>query len=153
MAQIHQINPNIRNKSKKRVGRGGKRGTFSGRGSKGQKARAGRKLRPQLRDIIKKIPKKRGYRFKSFREKPFVINLRDLEKTFKSGALVSPKTLLESGLVQKSGGRLPRVKILAGGELEKKLIFKNIEMSRNAKEKIGFKDASKTKRPEKKIKN
>ncbi|PIS13477.1 MAG: hypothetical protein COT67_01505 [Candidatus Tagabacteria bacterium CG09_land_8_20_14_0_10_41_14] len=62
--QLHQLKPSTKNKDKKRIGRGGKRGTYSGRGLKGQKSRAGRKLRPQLRDIIKRLPKKRGYRFK-----------------------------------------------------------------------------------------
>lgn len=56
--QIHQIKPKIRKEPKKRVGRGGKRGTYSGRGSKGQKARAGHRIRPYLRDVIKKLPKK-----------------------------------------------------------------------------------------------
>jgi len=63
--QLHQLIPTTKNKSKKRVGRGGKRGAYSGKGLKGQKSRAGRKLRPQLRDIVKRIPKKRGYRFNS----------------------------------------------------------------------------------------
>lgn len=44
----------------KRVGRGGKRGTYSGNGGKGQTARSGAKLRPNVRDLIKSIHKKRG---------------------------------------------------------------------------------------------
>jgi large subunit ribosomal protein L15 len=60
--QLHEIK-GLKNKEKKRVGRGGKRGTYCGRGIKGQKARAGAKIRPALRDFIKKIPKLRGYRF------------------------------------------------------------------------------------------
>lgn len=42
--QIHQLNPKQKKKNKKRIGRGGKRGTYCGRGVKGQKSRAGRKL-------------------------------------------------------------------------------------------------------------
>jgi large subunit ribosomal protein L15 len=68
MVQLHQIKPESKRKTKKRVGRGGKRGTYCGRGLKGQKSRAGRKTRPALRDIIKRIPKKRGYRFKSIKK-------------------------------------------------------------------------------------
>jgi len=49
------------------VGRGGKHAKTSGRGGKGQTARAGNKRRPELRDIIKKLPKNRGYSFKSIR--------------------------------------------------------------------------------------
>ena len=62
--QLHQIQPLNKRKSKRRVGRGGKRGTYCGRGMKGQRARAGAKVRPEIRDLIKKIPKIRGYRFK-----------------------------------------------------------------------------------------
>ncbi len=50
------------------VGRGGKHAKTSGRGGKGQTARAGNKRRPELRDIIKKLPKNRGYRFRSIQK-------------------------------------------------------------------------------------
>lgn len=129
--QLHQIKPIHKNKDKKRVGRGGKRGTYSGRGIKGQKARAGHKIRPEIRDFIKKIPKKRGYRFKSIKPKPVVVNLRDLEKYFKEGEIVSPETLLEKGIIAKIKGRMPEVKILGTGKLTKKLEFKNCKMSKS----------------------
>ena len=58
MVQFHQLKIKNRRKKSRQVGRGGKRGKTSGRGTKGQKARAGRKLRPEMRDIIKKFPKK-----------------------------------------------------------------------------------------------
>lgn len=58
--QLNQIKPVHKLKSKKRVGRGGKRGTYSGTGMNGQKSRAGAKIRPEIRDFIKKTPKKRG---------------------------------------------------------------------------------------------
>jgi len=58
--QLHEIQPIHKNKSKKRVGRGGKRGTYSGRGLKGQKSRAGRKIRPAIRDLMQRTPKLRG---------------------------------------------------------------------------------------------
>jgi len=54
------------------VGRGGKHAKTSGRGGKGQTARAGNKRRPELRDIIKKLPKNRGYQFKSI-QKVFIL--------------------------------------------------------------------------------
>ena len=50
------------------MGRGGRRGKTAGRGGKGQTARAGNKRRPELRDIIKKLPKNRGYQFKSIQD-------------------------------------------------------------------------------------
>ena len=66
------------NKKAVQVGRGGTRGKQSGRGGKGQTARSGNKRRPQMRDIIKKLPKLRGYRFKSISvEKPVIIAKKD----------------------------------------------------------------------------
>jgi len=58
--QLHEIQPDHKNKSKKRIGRGGKRGTYSGRGMKGQKSRAGHKIRPAIRDLMQRTPKLRG---------------------------------------------------------------------------------------------
>lgn len=58
--QLHQIQPKNSIKKSRRVGRGGKRGTYSGAGIKGQKSRAGAKIRPELRDLVKKIHKLRG---------------------------------------------------------------------------------------------
>ena len=65
--QIHNLKRQHKNKKDRIVGRGGKHAKTSGRGGKGQTARAGNKRRPELRDIIKKLPKNRGYRFKSIR--------------------------------------------------------------------------------------
>ena len=147
--QLHQVKPIHKQKEKKRVGRGGKRGTYSGKGIKGQKSRAGRKLRPEIRDFIKKIPKKRGYRFKSIKPKPEIINLRDLEKHFsaKGGSasggndiiLVNPEVLLKAGLVRRIKGRTPEVKILGAGELKKKLKIENCKMSKSVEKVLGVK--------------
>jgi len=63
--QIHNLKRVHKNKKDRIVGRGGKHAKTSGRGGKGQTARAGNKRRPELRDIIKKLPKNRGYAFKS----------------------------------------------------------------------------------------
>lgn len=127
--QLHEIKLKHKNKKRKRIGRGGKRGTYSGRGLKGQKSRAGGKPRPVLRDVIKKIPKKRGYKFKSIKEKPQIINLSDLEKNYKSGEKVTPETLLEKKLIVKVKGKIPEVKILRKGRLTKKLEIKGCKMS------------------------
>lgn len=64
--QIHELKRKNKNKKDRIVGRGGKHAKTSGRGGKGQTARAGNKRRPELRDIIKKLPKLRGYKFNSF---------------------------------------------------------------------------------------
>ncbi len=71
--QIHNLKREHKNKKDRLVGRGGKHAKTSGRGGKGQTARAGNKRRPELRDIIKKLPKNRGYQFKSVR-KPFMLD-------------------------------------------------------------------------------
>ena len=141
--QAHQLSK-LNRKRHKRVGRGGKRGTYSGRGIKGQKARAGRRIRPQIRDIIKKIHKRRGYgknRAKSVyagKAKPAVVNLREIDKKFKDGEKVTAKLLVERGLIESSGGKMPKVKILGVGKLTKKLEFdKSLLMSNSVAKKFG----------------
>ncbi|MEK7160885.1 MAG: uL15 family ribosomal protein [Patescibacteria group bacterium] len=124
------------NKDKKRVGRGGKRGTYSGRGIKGQRARSGRKLRPEWRDALKKIPKRRGYAFGPVNKKPRVVNLDVIAKVFKEGDLVSPMSLAQKGLVKKSQNHLPQVKILGQSKVIKKMSFQNLIFSAGAKEAI-----------------
>ena len=134
--QIHQIKPFHKLKKKKRIGRGGKRGTYSGRGQKGQKSRSGRNTFPIIRGLIKKYPKLRGYRFSKNGKKIAVVNISDLDKVFKDSETVSPKTLIEKKLVSKIKGRVPEVKILGNGELTKKLIVEGCKMSKSAEEKI-----------------
>lgn len=134
--QIHQISANKNQKTKKRVGRGGKRGTYSGRGMKGQRSRSGRKLRPEWRDALKSIPKRRGYKFKPVGEKPVVLNLGILGEIFKEGELVSKQSLREKKLIFKIKNALPEVKILSDGDLAKKLDFRGVKVSQAAKWKI-----------------
>jgi len=134
--QLHQVKRNTRNKKKKIVGRGGSRGKTSGRGHKGQKARAGHSIRPQMRDTIKKIPKKRGYRFSSIRTKPTLVHLVAIEASFSSGDQVTPKLLVEKSIIRRSKGRYPKVKILSVGEISKKIIVSDCLLSKAAQEKI-----------------
>jgi large subunit ribosomal protein L15 len=134
--QLHTIKRKNRNKTKKIVGRGGKRGTYSGRGLKGQKARAGRKMRPELRDIIKKLPKKRGYKFSTFRESPTAVNVEKLERFFKNGEEVTIESLVRRGIVKKSSGKMPQVKILGAGKLTHSITIKGLSVSKVAEEKI-----------------
>lgn len=134
--QLHQIRPIHKKKKRKRIGRGGKKGNYSGRGVKGQKSRAGRKLKPFIREWIKRYPKLRGYKFKSFRIKPAIINLGTLEEKFNTGDTVNPQILLEKKLIRKIKGKVPQVKILGQEKLTKKLIIENCQVSKGAKEKI-----------------
>lgn len=133
--QLHTLQTG-KHKKAKRIGRGGKRGTFSGRGTKGQRARAGRRIRPQMRDILMKIPKKRGYRFTTFRARPQVINLHVLNAAFSEGEIISPQTLVEKGIISKRGGTHHPVKILGTGDITKKITVEGCEVSASAKEKI-----------------
>jgi large subunit ribosomal protein L15 len=134
--QLHQLKPIHKNKQRKRVGRGGKRGTYSGRGMKGQKSRAGRRFKPVIRELIKKYPKLRGYRFNPIKPKPEVINLGVLDKQFKDKEKVNPKILVERKIIGKVKGKVPKVKILGQGALTKSLIVQGCQVSKIAKEKI-----------------
>ena len=96
--QIHQLKPKHKTKKKKRIGRGGKRGTYSGKGIKGQKSRAGRKMQPIVRELIKRYPKLRGYRFKGGDKNIVSLNIEDLDKKFNQGEVVSHRTLIETSL-------------------------------------------------------
>jgi large subunit ribosomal protein L15 len=122
----------------RRVGRGqsSNRGKTSGRGGKGQTARAGNKRRPELRDIIKKIPKRRGYGKNRGRTvwaakpRPVTVSLATLAKF--DGAEVTPKTLVEQGIIASLKGRAPMVKIV-GTESAKKFKFSGVTVSAGAK--------------------
>lgn len=130
--QIHQLSRRHKNTKRPNVGRGGTRGKTSGRGHKGQKARAGHRIRPEIRDTIKKFPKLRGYRVSS-RPNPTAVNLKDLEEHFKAGEEVTPEILLEKGLVRREKGSVPEVKVLGTGTLTKKLTIKGARVSKAAR--------------------
>ncbi|MDD3032422.1 MAG: uL15 family ribosomal protein [Candidatus Pacebacteria bacterium] len=131
--QLHELKPKTSFKRVKRVGRGGKKGTYSGRGMKGQKSRAGTRFQPMIREWLKKYHKLRGYRFNTLKEKAIGFNLSDLEKNFESGQTVSPKTLKEKNLITEK--RL-NVKILGSGDLTKSLIIEGCTVSKKAREVI-----------------
>jgi large subunit ribosomal protein L15 len=137
--QAHTLIPRTKRMQTMIVGRGGKRGKTSGRGGKGQTARAGNKKRPELRDFIKRIPKLRGRgknSNKTIETKPVAINLSLLESVFKAGEIVSLQTLMQKKVITTFKGKIPQVKILGGGELTKKLSFEGVSMSKEAKAKI-----------------
>lgn len=137
--QIHQLKPNTRPRESRRIGRGGKRGTTAGRGTKGQKARAGAKIRPAIRDILKRIPKRRGrgkHAFRSFRPKPVPVSLSSIARRFPSGSIIDKAALLAKGLVRRMGGRIPEAKILGASDLKKKFTVRGLALSRKAREKI-----------------
>lgn len=115
--QFHHIKRNTSNRKAKQVGRGGSRGKTSGRGTKGQNARSGRKKRPEMRDIIKKIPKLRGRGknyLKSRKENALPVKTSQIKGVFKEGEEIKAKILVEKGIIKKKKGKLPKVKVLNG---------------------------------------
>ncbi len=134
--QRHDLKPKTKRQRKTLVGRGDK---TAGKGTKGQNARAGAKVRPEIRDFIKTLPKLRGRGVninKSIQTKPTPVSFTSVSTHFKDGDIVSPATLLKKGIVRKVSGQLPKVKILSTGELDKKLTFINCLTSQSAKDKI-----------------
>lgn len=137
--QLHTLAPRTKNTTFTVVGRGGKRGKTSGRGGKGQTARAGHKIRPEVRDLIKKIPKRRGYgknrsrHIRGTRLTYAPVNLTALEAKFPAGADITPATLFAARLVRRVGGRMPKVKILGTGEVSKAFTFSRVVLSASAK--------------------
>lgn len=134
--QLHQLQRVTTSKREKRVGRGGSRGKTSGRGTKGQKARAGHRIMPAIREQLKKLPKLRGYKQKSIQDKPLVVNVGSLETFFAAGDTINPTVLLERGVVRGRKGEVPVVKILGDGELNKKLTIAGCVVSAAARTKI-----------------
>jgi large subunit ribosomal protein L15 len=126
----------ITSKSTKRLGRGAGtgQGCTSGRGSKGQNSRAGKKLRRDFEGgqmpLIRRVPKK-GF-FSPFRTVYSVVNLGDIVAKGLEGE-VTPEVLIHAGLVRKSDSL---IKILGNGEVDKALNVKAHAFSKSAKEKI-----------------
>ena len=138
--QTQDLKPKHKNRSKKRVGRGGAHGTYSGRGMKGQASRAGRKMVPIIRELIKRYPKLKGYKTFRVEKNIIVVNLDILEKNSKNGETINPENLIKKGIISNIKGRgpggYPKVKILGTGKLTKKLVIENCKVSKTAKEAI-----------------
>jgi large subunit ribosomal protein L15 len=125
-------------KPSKRVGRGNGsgHGTYSGRGCKGQKARAGNnKMRPGFEGgqlpLIKKLPRKRGFK-NIFRINYATVSVGQLA-VFESGAEVTPEKMVEAGILNSLKNP---VKILADGEIDRPLTVRAHKCSEAAKSKI-----------------
>lgn len=139
--QIHDIKKNSANKTSVRIGRGGKRGKTSGAGMKGQKARAGTSGRSAMRDIIKKIPKLRGHGVNGSKNRSiivnhFPVNLSLINEKYENGEKVNSETLFEKGIIKRTKGKLPWVKILGNGDISIKVEIEGLKISGTVKEKI-----------------
>jgi large subunit ribosomal protein L15 len=134
--QLHEIRPLHKTKNGNRIGRGGRRGTYSGKGVKGQKSRAGRKMMPMIREIIKRYPKLKGYKYHGIAKDLAVLNVETLEKWFSAGEVVNPENLLKKEIVRRIKGKAPNIKILSNGDIKKALVIEGCKVSAKAKEKI-----------------
>jgi large subunit ribosomal protein L15 len=137
--QTHDLKRKTPLHKSKWIGHGGKRGKTSGRGGKGQTARTGSKLRPEMREFIEKIPKLRGRGVNvntPVSERPVPINLTIINEKFKDGDKVTPSTLAKAGIVSLMKGKRSKVKILATGEITKKITVAECLVSESAKAKI-----------------
>ena len=124
-------------KARKRVGRGDAsgHGSYSGKGMKGQKARAGGRVRPGFEGgqnpLIKKLPQKRGFH-NPFRVEYDVVNVAELNH-FEAGTVVTIELLVEARLIKSI---VRPVKILADGEIDRALTVKINRISTAARAKI-----------------
>lgn len=124
--------------TRKRIARGSGSGsgTTAGRGTKGQKSRSGGNIHPRfqggLLPLWQKLPKKDGIKPSSI--KPIILNLDDIETNYNDGDTVSIKSLEEKGLIKPNEYDKKGFKILASGNLTKKIIFDDdIQTSRKIK--------------------
>ena len=134
---MHTLTPKHKRPKKKRIGRGGKRGTYSGRGMKGQKSRAGGRPAPVVRELLKRYPKLKGlsHRRVKRRRKPQSVSLAVIEKKFSKDEVVSPRALVEKGLLKQQKGVL-KVKIVGSGKLKSALTIKDCILSAGARKSI-----------------
>ena len=136
--ELHNLSPAPGAKrSRKRIGRGpgSGQGKTAGKGHKGQKSRSGYSRRYGFEGgqmpLVRRIPK-RGFT-NIFRVEYEFVNVRDLERVFADGETVSPAGLVKQGLIRKSSSR---IKILATGEITKKLVVEAHKFSGSARTKI-----------------
>ncbi len=136
--KLHELSPAAGStKTRKRIGRGtgSGNGKTAGKGHKGQKARAGRGMRPGFEGgqmpLQRRIPK-RGFN-NIFRKEIAIVNIASLEEAYNAGDVVTIDSLIEKGLVKKA---LDGVKVLAHGDITKALTVQVNAFSDSAKEKI-----------------
>ena len=135
--KLHELKPAEGSRQeRKRKGRGigSGNGKTAGKGHKGQNARSGGGVRPGFEGgqtpLFRRLPK-RG--FNNINRKEFAIVNLDMLNSFEEGVEITPELLIEYGIVknEKAG-----IKILAKGNIEKKLTVKAHQFSAAAKEAI-----------------
>ena len=136
--KLHELSPapgSVKDSFRKGRGPGSGNGKTAGKGHKGQKARSGGGVRPGFEGgqlpLYRKLPK-RGFKNR-FAVNYAIVNLSVLNNKFEDGDTVNLEKLMEAGIVKKP---LDGLKVLAGGELTKKLTVEAKVFSASAKEKI-----------------
>ncbi len=125
-------------KRRKRIGCGESsgHGKTSGKGNKGQMARAGRGIRPGFEGgqmpMHRRLPKK-GFNNKAFKDVFEVVNVGELNNAFQDGAIINEAALRDCGLVSRT---CDAIKILGTGDLARKLTIQGAQVSATAREKI-----------------
>ena len=133
--KLNELSPSVPKKNRKRIGRGNSSGwgKTAGKGSNGQKSRAGGGVKPYFEGgqmpIYRRVPK-RGFSNTIFKKEYTVISLSFLNNNFEDGEEVSLETLFNKCLIKK--GR-DGIKVLGNGELNKKLTVKVHKISKSAK--------------------
>ncbi len=135
--KLHELRSIRTQKKHARVGRGGKRGTTSGRGQKGQRSRSGHRIRPASRDLILKLPKKRGFMNKPTSPKPRIVRMDVLMKKI-TPLVGGGKEIMVDMMTLKQVGLVPpefrgKVKILGTGTAAHQIVIKEILVSKSVK--------------------
>jgi large subunit ribosomal protein L15 len=137
--KLHELSPapgSVEKRYRKGRGPGSGNGKTAGKGHKGQNSRSGGGVRPGFEGgqlpLYRRLPK-RGFKNYPFKKEYAIVNLRTLELKFNDGDEITADKLIESRIIKK---RLDGVKILAAGNLTKKLTVKADVFSENAKTKI-----------------
>ena len=137
MSKLNSFKLPEKRKSRTRVGRGnGSKGTYSGRGLKGQKSRSGGGV-PLFFEggqlpLVKRLPFLRGFKNR-FKKDFSIVNLLDIENKFNEGDEVNAESLFNHNLIRKKSSN---VKILGNGNLKKSLNIKVHAVTKSAEEKI-----------------
>lgn len=136
--KLHDLKPAAGStKRRRRVGRGisAGQGKTAGRGTKGQRSRSGRGIRPYFEGgqlpFVRRLPHTRGFTNIN-RVEYDIVNLSSLDDEFDAGMEITPELLVERDLVGKPG----RIKVLGDGKLTKALTIRAHAFSASAKEKI-----------------
>ena len=137
MSKLNSFKLPAKRKSRTRVGRGnGSKGTYSGRGLKGQKSRSGGGV-PLFFEggqlpLVKRLPFLRGFKNR-FKKNFSIVNLSDIEDKFNEGDHVDAETLFNLNLIRN---KTSNVKILGNGNLKKSLKISVHSVTKSAEAKI-----------------